>query len=127
MSTFGPHLIGDLEGCYPGYMTNGGFIFDFMNDAVRRIGLVPIGSPHLDLYSGPHEAWEGYSATVHIQTSHITAHFFKFGYAFMDVFSCKPFDEEDFTSWVGYELVAESSYWQSVTRGFGFPRELLDG
>ena len=127
MSTFGPHLIGDLDGCYPGYTKSGGFIFDFMNDAVWKIGLTPIGSPHLDLYTGPHKEWEGYSATVHIQTSHITAHFFKFGYVFMDVFSCKPFDEEDFKSWVEYELVAMRSHWQNVTRGFGFPKELLDG
>lgn len=125
-TTYGPHLLGDLDGCLPSLMRDGEFIYRFMQGLVDEIGLVPIGSPHLDLYTGPHKEWDGFSATVHIQTSHVTAHFFAFGYVFLDIFSCKPFDQDRAKRWIEDRLRPERSEWLSMERGRNFPSHLVD-
>ena len=87
----------------------------------------PIGSPHLDLYTGPHREWDGFSATIHIQTSHITAHLFAFGYVFMDIFSCRPFDREKTKAFILARLRPTGSViWRELARGANFPAELVD-
>lgn len=126
MAAYGPHMMGDLAGCKIERVTDGAFIYKFMKQLVDVIGLNPIGSPHLDLYDGPHEEWEGFSATIHIQTSHITAHFFKFGYVFIDIFSCKPFNEGLTREWVGSQLLPHNTRWQTLKRGENFPIHLID-
>jgi len=123
---FGPHLIGDLHGV-PGELANDRwFISGFLNDLTHYIGLKPMGFPHLDKYKGPHAAWNGFSATQHIETSHITMHMFEFGYAFIDIFSCMPFakDPRDF---IERELRPTGTRWQNIERGYLFPPELMEG
>ena len=126
MTTFGPHLLGDMNGCRRDVMCDGMWVWSFMHDLVNQLDMRRIGDPHLDLYSGPHKEWAGYSATIHIQTSHITAHFFAFGYVFLDIFSCKPFDQEKAKGYVRELLRPTSERWQNVERGFMFPPELLE-
>lgn len=124
---YGPHLMGDLPGCDPAKMLDGPFIYRFMNAVVSVAEMRPIGSPHLDLYTGPHKEWEGFSATVHIQTSHITAHFFAFGYVFCDLFSCRPFDREKTRRFIEAELEPSApAIWCEVSRGRNFPVALID-
>ena len=125
MKTFGPHLVGDLYGCDE-RIRDGRFIYDFLKELTEFIGLTPIGSPHLDLYSGPHPEWGGFSATIHIQTSHITLHAFDFGYVFIDIFSCKPFNMPAAQSMIQTTLQAKGADWQSVERGRTFPDHLID-
>jgi S-adenosylmethionine/arginine decarboxylase-like enzyme len=124
---YGSHLLGDLAGCDPAKMKDGEFVYRFLQKLVKEVGMNPIGSPHLDLYTGPHKEWDGFSATVHIQTSHITAHLFAFGYVFMDIFSCRPFDFERTKAFVAQMLRPSGSVnWRQVTRGSNFPAELID-
>lgn len=126
VTTYGPHMMGDLDGCSPKRMKDGEFIYRFMQDLVTVIGLTPIGSPHLDLYTGSHTEWEGFSATVHIQTSHITAHFFAFGYVFIDIFSCKPFDQARTRRYIEDKLGPANTEWWYLGRGRNFPANLID-
>jgi S-adenosylmethionine/arginine decarboxylase-like enzyme len=123
---FGPHLVGDLYGVYAGNLQDGRYVYRFLLGLADFIGLQPIGSPHLDLYSGPHEEWNGFSATIHIQTSHITMHCFDFGYVFIDIFSCKQFDRREVEDYVTEQLEATDARWQMIERGYLFPSELLD-
>jgi S-adenosylmethionine/arginine decarboxylase-like enzyme len=125
---YGPHLLADLAGCDPARMKDGEFVYRFLQDLVKEVGMNPIGSPHLDLYTGPHKEWDGFSATIHIQTSHITAHFFAFGYVFMDIFSCRPFDREKTKAFIlGRLRPTGSAIWRELARGANFPASLLDG
>lgn len=124
---YGPHLHGDLADCNSDKMRDGEFIYLFMLDVVRVTGMNPIGSPHLDLYSGPHQEWAGFSATIHIQTSHITAHFFAFGYVFLDIFSCRPFDRRKARCFIEAELEPQGAVrWRELQRGSTFPQALID-
>ena len=124
---YGPQLIADLDGCEPAKMSDGVFVYTFLQRLVGSVGMQPIGSPHLDLYTGPHEAWKGWSATVHIQTSHVTAHFFAFGYVFLDVFSCQPFDVAKTQQFIIDALKpSRSAQFRLVDRGHNFPLALVD-
>lgn len=108
-------------------MCDGEFVYRFMQRLVAEIGMTPIGSPHLDLYTGPHKEWDGFSATIHIQTSHITAHFFAFGYVFMDIFSCRPFDRDKTKAFIVQALrPSGSAIWREIARGSNFPAGLID-
>lgn len=124
--SYGPHLVGDLRGTNPELAVDGAFIYEFLNSLCSVIGLEPMGSPHLDWYTGEHDEWAGFSATLHIQTSHITLHAFEFGYLFIDIFSCKPFDQNTAIQFVQNMWQPDSARWQPVERGYDFPPELLD-
>lgn len=104
---YGPHLLMDMVGCNPQLITDGAFLYEFMQHLTKKIGMNPIGGPHMDLYSGPHPEWSGFSITQHVQTSHLTFHFFAFGYVFGDIFSCKDFDFEDAFNFIKEELQAD--------------------
>ncbi len=126
-ATYGPHLLGDLPDCNPRLMCDGEFIYRFLLDLVRVAGMSPMGSPHLDLYTGPFKEWEGFSATVHIQTSHVTAHFFAFGYVFIDVFSCRQFDRAKVKDFIARSLETTGKVrWRELRRGVRFPNELTE-
>ena len=126
-SQFGPHLLGDLPDCDLERMRDGEFIYRFLLDLVKEIGMNPIGSPHLDLYTGPHREWEGFSATIHIQSRHITAHFFAFGYLFIDIFSCKPFDIDKTKQFIAHRFRPnKDATWMLISRGSNFPPQLLE-
>jgi|ERR1035437_7282591 S-adenosylmethionine/arginine decarboxylase-like enzyme len=142
---YGPHLTLNLVGCNPDKVSNGEFVYKFLSDLPAKIGMNKIGNPHLDLYTGEFSEWGGFSATIHIQTSHITFHFFEWGYCFGDIFSCKDFDVANTIKLIMDELEADKheprfqnseskmcldaaeflkdkkSTWNLYQRGFNFP------
>lgn len=126
MPSYGSHLMGDLDGCRLEVMRDGEFLYKFMKNLVTEIGMEPIGSPHLDLYCGPHKEWDGFSATVHIQSSHITCHVFAFGYVFMDIFSCKPINVAKAQRFIRSAWNPSHEVWQTVHRGRNFPAVYID-
>jgi S-adenosylmethionine/arginine decarboxylase-like enzyme len=125
-TSYGPHLMGDLNGTYRAGASDGPAIYEFLLDLCEEIGMDKIGSPHLDWYSGEHEAWTGFSATIHIQTSHITLHAFTLGYLFIDIFSCKPFSHEKAIEFVERFWCPTDADWCSQLRGLNFPAEFID-
>lgn len=139
----------DFVGCNPALINDGQFIYKFLSELPIKMGMNKIGNPHLDLYSGPHPEWDGWSATIHIQTSHITGHFFAFGYAFLDIFSCRDFAFDKVFEMVKTELEADQhkaildklkpehikameylesqkSNYRLIKRGLNFPPSLAD-
>lgn len=125
MTSYGLHLCFDLNACEPDHLRDGEYLYRFLLDLVDEIGMKAMGSPHLDLYTGPHKEWDGFSATVHIQTSHITCHVFAFGYVFLDIFSCMPFDVQLAAKFVTEAWRPKDGKWQVITRGENFPAHLL--
>jgi S-adenosylmethionine/arginine decarboxylase-like enzyme len=63
----------------------------FSQDLVKRIDMVPYGPPQVQRFGSDDKA--GLTLVQLIETSNITGHFCdKTGDAYIDVFSCKPFD-----------------------------------
>lgn len=129
---FGPHLLGELAGITPEWQDETGDWVDFdgcsalLIDTARTIGMRAMGRPHVDWYQGSHPEWKGPSGTLHIETSHITMHLFAFGHAFVDIFSCRPFDEERAKEFLEDALRPRSVHWIRVDRGLLFPPELSE-
>ena len=126
---YGTQLLGDLYGCDRNRIRNGEFLYRFLLDLVAFLGMRAMGGPHLDVYTGPHRSWDGFSATVHIQTSHVTLHAFAVGYVFIDIFSCQPFDVTAAQHFVRDALEDRGGFsaeWRVIDRGYNFPGALVD-
>lgn len=90
---FGPHLMLDLNGCDVARLDDLDLCFKVLNELPDRIGMTKITQPHVFRYSGLVPEDEGITGVVIIAESHISLHTFpRKNYAFLDVFSCKPFD-----------------------------------
>jgi len=122
---FGPHLLAELRGCQWD-ATQERNVRWFLESIVDVIGMKAIGKVHMDKYHGD-KAWHGYSATIHIQTSHVTAHFFdETGFVFLDIFSCRPFDVDHARDHIVRVLQPNAHAWQLLQRGALFPPEVVE-
>ena len=91
---WGYHLILDCAGCELGAITTEDHIRVFSLTLVDRINMDAVGPPHIELLLEG-DANEGYSLMQMISTSNITAHFVtNTCEAYIDVFSCKNFDQK---------------------------------
>jgi len=92
---WGYHLILDCKGCDTKKLKDGKNIIAFVKALVPAIDMKAYGEPTLAHFAthNPHAA--GYSLVQLIETSSITGHFAEeIGDAYIDIFSCKPFDME---------------------------------
>ena len=89
---FGWHLLLDCSECSREMIGNRDNIYNFAKTLVNRIDMVAVGEPIIEmLCEGDPKV--GYSLVQLISTSNITGHFMDIsGEAYIDVFSCKPFD-----------------------------------
>lgn len=148
MAKYGPHVVMDLVGCNPKKIKDARFIYKFMSELPEKIGMKKMGEPHMDMYTGINEEWGGFSSNIFIQTSHISFHFFDWGYVFGDIFSCRDFDFENAVKMIMEELEVDQhqpdfvypekiesiealeflknkkSEWKVSSRGFNFPPSL---
>ena len=86
------------------------------------IGMTKITQPHVFPYQGlvPDDA--GITGTVIIAESHISVHTFpKKQYAFIDIFSCKPFDADVAVQYCIELFQSQSPDVQMTFRGKEFP------
>ena len=94
MSYWGYHLILDVKGCNPGKAKDPDYIAGFVKDLVRLIDMVPYGEPRL-VHFADNTDKAGWTVIQLIETSSIMGHFLDDnGDLYLDVFSCKDFDEE---------------------------------
>ena len=92
---FGPHLMLDLNLCDINRLNCINTCFKLLNELPDHIGMTKITMPHVFPYHGLVPEDEGITGTVIIAESHVSVHTFpKKAYAFIDVFSCKPFQTE---------------------------------
>lgn len=89
---FGPHLMLDLNECNASRLDCVDVCFDLLNHLPDQIGMTKITMPYVFPYSGVVPEDRGITGMVIIAESHISIHTFPLkSYAFIDIFSCKPF------------------------------------
>lgn len=93
MAYWGYHLMLDCAGADHAAITSGETIAEFARTLVKRINMVAYGEPQVVNFGSGNKA--GYTLVQLIETSNICAHFCNDTDTFyLDVFSCKPFDNE---------------------------------
>jgi S-adenosylmethionine/arginine decarboxylase-like enzyme len=90
---FGQHLVIDAAGCND-KISDRDSIAAFSADLVKAIDMKAYGAPWIEHFGHDLPKASGYTLVQLIETSNITAHFCDHsGEAYIDVFSCKDFDE----------------------------------
>jgi S-adenosylmethionine/arginine decarboxylase-like enzyme len=96
MEYWGYHLILDCSGSPQALVTDRDHIHRFALEMVEKIDMVAYGEPIIEHFATHDPDKAGYTLVQLIETSNITAHFVdKDGSFYMDIFSCKPFKNED--------------------------------
>jgi S-adenosylmethionine decarboxylase len=92
---WGYHLILDCKGCDRGEIGSRDNLTRFVKTLVQEIDMKAFGEPTLEHFATHDCDKSGFSLVQLIETSSITGHFVdKNGDAYIDIFSCKPFDIE---------------------------------
>jgi len=124
-SYFGPHLMLDLSECDQERINDLDFIFNFLNTIPDKIGMLKITQPYVFPYSGVVPEDSGITGFVVIAESHFSIHTFaRKGYAFVDLFSCKPFDTDMAGDLIIEAFISKKPKVYMIERGAGFPRDL---
>ena len=90
---WGQHLALDFNGCPKKLLANKENILNWSKDLVDAIDMVAFGEPVIEHFATHSNEAAGYTLLQMIETSNIAAHFAEnIGQAYIDVFSCKPFD-----------------------------------
>jgi len=90
---WGFHLLLDLASCELAAVRSADSIRDFVAELVEAIDMRAYGDPILAHFAEHKPEAAGWSLVQLIETSSITGHFCDLtGDAYLDVFSCKPFD-----------------------------------
>jgi S-adenosylmethionine decarboxylase len=124
---FGPHLTLDLYGCKEEKLSDLNFIYKILDELPDLMGMHKISPPQVILHRGNPKSFDkgGISAFVLIAESHISIHtFIGYGFASIDVFSCKPFDEKEIENYLVKAFEAKKVERNFLKRGKEFPREL---
>lgn len=94
MSYWGYHLIVDAGKCCSSTIRSRKTIHNFTKTLVKSIDMVAYGEPQIVYFGTGNKA--GYTLVQLIETSNICAHFVEeTDDMYLDVFSCKPFQNED--------------------------------
>ena len=113
---WGQHLILDMGGCNE-HISRKESIRAFVAELVEAIDMVAYGEPVIEHFATHSEAAAGYTLVQLIETSAITAHFSDHNRdAYLDVFSCKSFDENMVVQTVEKHFAPESVYTLSLER-----------
>jgi len=91
--SWGYHLILDCKGCDIDKIKSAEAIKVFVKDLVLKIDMKAYGEPIIEYFATHNPTVGGYSLVQLIETSDITGHFVDMnGDAYIDIFSCKPYD-----------------------------------
>jgi S-adenosylmethionine/arginine decarboxylase-like enzyme len=90
---WGYHLILDCAGCDHEKITSYQNVHDFAKQLVKDIDMVAFGEPQIHDFGSGNKA--GFTLVQLIETSNICAHFVNENDTmYLDVFSCKTYDDE---------------------------------
>ena len=124
-SYFGPHLMLDLSECDQERINDLDFIFNFLNTLPDKIGMIKITQPYVFPYSGIVPEDKGITGFVVIAESHLSIHtFVEKGYAFVDLFSCKPFNTDMARDIIIQAFCSKKPKAYMLERGADFVRNL---
>lgn len=119
---YGPHLMMDLDDCDPVILDDLDACFKLLNTLPDKIGMTRITQPYVFRYAGPVREDEGITGVTIIAESHISLHTYpRKGYAFVDLFSCKPFDVEEARDYIVQFFQSKSPVVHVQERGVTFP------
>ena len=92
---WGYHLMLDCSGCNRDLMTDRNNVYNFVVTLVKRIDMIAYGEPIIEFLCDGDLSKEGFSLLQLITTSNICGHFIDHhGHIYLDVFSCKQFDNQ---------------------------------
>ena len=92
---WGYHLILDCHACDVPSIQSRDNVYNFIKNLVRDIDMEPIGEPYIEYTAAEFPDKAGFTAVQIIVTSSIVAHFIdSTGDLYLDVFSCKEFDND---------------------------------
>lgn len=96
MAAWGKILLLDLYGCPKHLIDEPVNILAFKNALIPAIDMKSYGEPKLEHFATHSDDAAGYSLVQLIETSALTAHFAEnLGQIYLEIFSCKDFDEDD--------------------------------
>lgn len=117
MEYWGYHLMLDCSGSPRELISDKENIYQFAKEMVERIDMVAYGEPIIEHFATHDPTKAGYSLVQLIETSNITAHFVESnGTFYLDVFSCKPFKNEDAIDVVNQYFRPEKIKMHFITR-----------
>ncbi len=120
---FGVHLMLDLSGCPRERLSDLGALARLLDELPATLGMTKVAPPYVFRYSGLVDEDKGITGIVIIAESHVSVHTFEEkGYAFVDVFSCRPFDESEAAKRIASVLRPQNTICHSARRGTDFPR-----
>lgn len=121
---FGPHLTVDMRSCGCDVLEDLKFWYRFLDDLCNVIEMRRIAPPYVFEYEGVVPEDRGISGFLLVAESHVSIHTFcEKGWAFIDVFSCKPFNTALVEEFIRDRLPYGEAVVKCVERGIGFPRE----
>ena len=117
---WGYHAILDAAGCDLDKMTSYENVYNFAKQLVKDIDMIAYGEPQIVNFGSGNKA--GYTLVQLIETSNICAHFANENQEiYLDVFSCKSFDER-----IVEDLVVQYFGAKSLRRAFIKRQAVLD-
>lgn len=117
---WGYHAILDAAGCNHNAITSYDNIYAFSKQLVKDIDMVAFGEPQIVNFGADEK--NGFTLVQLIETSNICAHFVNaYDHMYLDVFSCKPFDER-----VVEDLVVKFFGAKTIRRAFIKRQAMLD-
>ena len=115
-NVWGQHLILDMGGCNEN-ITRKESLRAFVTELVEAIDMVAYGEPIIEHFATHSQAAAGYSLVQLIETSAISAHFSEHNRdVYLDVFSCKSFDDDRVVQVVDKYFEPNSIYILSLER-----------
>lgn len=133
---YGPHVTIDAYGCDPAKLADMTLVFDWLEALPSKIGMETLFPPYVVNYKNANPPESGVTGIVGLTTSHASLHTYPWmaceddpdlkGIAFLDVFSCMPFDTglvvDDFAKTFAGDPDKLDLRVKVVQRGDRFPR-----
>jgi S-adenosylmethionine decarboxylase len=117
---WGYHLILDCHACDVPSIQSKENVYNWITGLVRAIDMEPIGEPHIEYTAAEFPDKAGFTAIQVIVTSSIVAHFVdSTGDVYIDVFSCKPFDNDVVIATIKNAFLPKSIRTNFLTRQAG--------
>jgi S-adenosylmethionine decarboxylase len=115
----------DLSECDQERINDLDFIFNFLNTLPDKIGMAKITQPYVFPYIGRVPEDKGITGFVVIAESHLSIHtFVEKCYAFVDLFSCKPFNTDMARDLIVEAFISKKPKVYMIERGAGFSKNL---
>ena len=94
-NVWGHHLILDFAGCPRERLVCKNHLQSWVSELIDAIDMKAYGEPVIEYFATHSHDAAGFTLLQLIETSNICAHFTEnLGQVYIDIFSCKPFDDE---------------------------------